>query len=116
VTSPFRCTTIEDIVKRKGVDVEIIVTNEVLDSIAGVIETEETFGDFLHEPNFTLFAIDSTIKLSLTLTDSILYLGLFARNGLYDYNRALISDDARALSWGRELHEHYRQLSKEVDW
>jgi predicted transcriptional regulator len=109
-------TTIEDLVKRKGVDVEIIVTNEVLDSIAGVIETEEAFQDFIHEPNFTLLAIDSNIKITFTLTDSILYLGLFARNGLYDYNRALISDDARALSWGRELHEHYRQLSKVVDW
>jgi len=109
-------TTIEDLVKRKGIDVEIIVTNEVLDSIVGVIETEESFGDFLREPNFALFAIDTTIKLSLTLTDSIFYLGLFARNGLYDYNRALISDDERALSWGRELHKHYRQLSKVVDW
>lgn len=109
-------TTIEDLVKRKGIDVEIIVTNEVLDSIAGVIETEEAFLDSFHGSNFTLFAIDSAIKLSLTLTDSIFYLGLFARNGLYDYNRALISDDERALSWGRKLHEHYRTLSKMVDW
>ena len=109
-------TTIEDLVKKKGIAVEIIVTNEVLNSIVGVIETEESFGDFLREPNFALFTIDTTIKLSLTLTDSIFYLGLFARNGPYDYNRALISDDERALSWGRELHKHYRQLSKEVDW
>lgn len=109
-------TTIEESVKRKKIDVELIVTNVVLESIEGAIETEDTFRDFLRESNFTLFATDTDLKIALTLTDSVFYLGLFARDGIYDYNRALISDDAKALSWGRKLHEHYRQLSKEVDF
>ena len=108
-------TTIEDLVKRKGIDVELIVTNEVLESIEGAIETEETFKDFLRQPNCTLFATDENVKLSLTLTDSVFYLGLFARDGFYDYTSALISDDEKALAWGRKLHEHHRQLSKVVD-
>ena len=108
-------TTIEDLVKRKGIDVELIVTDEVLGSIEGVIETEEEFKKILHKPNFRLFAVDKDIKIALTLTDSVFYLGLFAGDGLYDYNRALISDDKKTLAWGRELHEHYRQLSKAVE-
>ena len=105
---------IEELVKRKRIDVELIVTNEVLDNIVGVGETEEAFKKFLHEPNFALFAMDVDIKIALTLTDSVFYLGLFAGNGTYDYNRALMSDDEKTLSWGRELHEHYRQLSEVV--
>jgi predicted transcriptional regulator len=107
-------TTIHDLVRREGVEVDLIVTTEVLESIGGVIETEELFYDLLDEPNLTLFATDRPLKLTLTLTDRIFYLGLFAPDGLFDYNRALISDDAKALGWGRALHEYYRQRSKRV--
>jgi predicted transcriptional regulator len=106
---------IEELVRGKGVDVELVVTNEALGSIEGVIEAEEEFKKILHAPNFTLFAVDNDIKIALTLTDSVFYLGLFASDGLYDYNRALISDDEKTLAWGRELHEHYRKLSSVVD-
>ena len=106
---------IEELVKRERIAVELIVTNEVLDNLIGVVETEKAFKKFLHEPNFALFAIDEDVKIALTLTDSVFYLGLFDDDGIYDYNRALISDDIQALTWGRELYEHYRQLSEVVD-
>jgi len=105
---------IEELVEGKVIDVELIVSNEVLDSIEGVVETEEAFKNIFSAPNFTLLGTDEPIKILFTLTDSILYLGLFAAEGLYDFNRALVSDDGRALSWGRELHEYYRQLSKAI--
>ena len=105
----------EELVKRRRIDVELIVTNEVLENIVGLMETEEDFKSFLQEPNLSLFAMNEDIKLALTLTDSIFYLGFFADNGVYDRNSALISDDEKALSWGRELHEHYRKLSTVVD-
>ena len=106
---------IEELVKRRKIDVELIVTNDVLRNIAGLMETEEAFKNFLDEPNFALFAIDEDIKIAFTLSDSIFYLGLFDGKGVYDYNSALISDDEKALSWGRELHGHYRKLSTVVD-
>jgi len=59
--------------------------------------------------------MNEDIKLALTLTDSIFYLGFFADKGVYDRNSALIGDDEKALSWGRELHEHYRKQSTVVD-
>ncbi len=105
----------EELVKRRRIDVELIVTNDVLENIVGLVETEEAFKSFLHEPNLSLFAMEEGIKLALTLTDSMFYLGFFADNGVYDHNSALISDDEKALSWGRELHEHYRKLSTVVD-
>ena len=106
---------IEELVKRKRIDVELIVTNDVLENIAGLVETEEDFENFLREHNLALSAMDEDIKIALTLTDTMFYLGLFADNGIYDYNTALISDDEKALSWGRTLHDHYRKLSKVVD-
>ena len=105
----------EELVKRRRIDVELIVTNEVLENIVGLMETEEDFKSFLQEPNLSLFAMNEDIKLALTLTDSIFYLGFFADNGVYDRNSALIGNDEKALSWGRELHEHYRKLSTVVD-
>jgi len=105
----------EELVKRRRIDVELIVTNEVLENIVGLMETEEDFKSFLQEQNLSLFAMNEDIKLALTLTDSIFYLGFFADNGVYDRNSALIGNDEKALSWGRELHEHYRKLSTVVD-
>ncbi len=105
----------EELVKRRRIDVELIVTNEVLENIVRLMETEEDFKSFLQEPNLSLFAMDEDIKLALTLTDSIFYLGFFAENGVYDPNSALISDDEKPLSWGRELYEHYRKRSTVVD-
>ncbi len=105
----------EELVKRRRIDVELIVTNEVLENIVGLMETEENYKSFLQEPNLSLFAMNEDIKLALTLTDSIFYLGFFADNGVYDRNSALIGDDEKALLWGRELHEHYRKLSTVVD-
>jgi len=116
---------IEELVNRKRIDVELIVTNEVLSSIEGVVETEEAFKNVLRAPNFSLFAlnVDKHIKICLTLTDTVFYLGLFAGNGnsngngngLYDPNRALISEDEKALAWGGELYEHYRKKSDLVE-
>lgn len=107
-------TTIQELVKGKRIEVELIVTNEVLDSIEGVVETEEAFKEFLREPNFALLATDTNLKIALTITDSVFHLGLFALNGQYDNNKALISDDKKALSWGRELYAHCRRLSNVV--
>jgi len=116
---------IEELVNRKRIDVELIVTNEVLSSIEGAVETEEAFKNILRAPNFTLFAmnVDDDIKIALTVTDSVFYLGLFAfagnsngnGNGLYDPNRALISDDKKALAWGRELYAYYRKKANLVE-
>jgi len=109
-------TAIEEAVVRRRIAVELVITNAVLESLIGIIETEKTFLELVHQPNFLVFATESDLKLALTLTDSVLYLGLFARDGLYDYNRALISDDTAALAWGRDLHEYYRQHAKLVEW
>ena len=114
---------IEELVNRKRIDVELIVTNEVLSSIEGVVETEEAFKNILRAPNFTLFTMnrDDDIKIALTVTDSVFYLGLFAGNsngkgnGLYDPNRALISEDEKALAWGRELYAYYHKKANLVE-
>jgi predicted transcriptional regulator len=74
-------TTIQELVKGKRIEVELIVTNEVLDSIEGVVETEEAFKEFLRESNFALLATDTNLKIALTITDSVFHLGLFALNG-----------------------------------
>jgi predicted transcriptional regulator len=109
-------TAIEEAVVRRRIEVELVITNAVLESLIGIIETEKTFLELVHQPNFLVFATEYDLKVALTLTDSVLYLGLFARDGLYDYNRALISDDTAALAWGRDLHQYYRQHAKLVEW
>jgi predicted transcriptional regulator len=109
-------TAIEEAGGGRRIEVELVITNAVLDSLIGIIETEERFRELVQQPNFSLFATECDLKFALTLTDSVLYLGLFTRDGLFDYQRALISDDKAALAWGRDLHQYYRQHAKLVEW
>jgi predicted transcriptional regulator len=109
-------TTIEEAVVGRRIEVELVITNAVLDSLIGIIETEERFRELVQQPNFSLFATEYDLKFALTLTDSVLYLGLFTHDGLFDYQHALISDDTAALAWGRDLHQYYRQHAKPLEW
>lgn len=80
--------------------------HSLLENIVGLVETEEAFKNFLRAHNLALSAMDGYIKIAFTLTDTIFYPGLFADNGIYDYTTAMISDNEKALSWGRKLHKH----------
>jgi len=103
---------IEELVNRK-VDVEIIVTSKVFEKI---LETaKKTLKKILYSENFSLFVLNEEVKIAFTLTDSVLHIGLFSNDGTYDYNKDIISDNEKAISWGRLLYEHYFNKSKKVD-
>ena len=50
---------------------------------------------------------------TIAVTDRFMYLCLFDRQGRYDH-RKVMSFDASALHWGRELFMHYRKSAREV--
>ncbi len=104
---------IEKLVIRKGIDVELILTDNVLDKTFEV--AEEVLKKLLRKPKFTLLVINEDVKIAFTITEAVFNLGLFTNGGIYDYNRDLISYDKKGLSWGRTLYKYYRQLSKKVD-
>ena len=104
---------IEKLVIRKGIDVELILTDNVLAKTFEV--AEGVFKKLLRKPNFTPLVINEDVKIALTITDTVFNLGLFTNEGVYDYNRDLICYEKKGLLWGGALYNYYRQLSKKVD-
>ncbi len=104
---------IEKLAIRKGIEVELIFTDKVLNKTLAV--AEGVLKKLLRQPNFTSLVINEDVKIALTITDTAFNLGLFTNEGVYDYNRDLVGYDKKGLLWGRTLYKYYRQLSKKVD-
>lgn len=94
----------------EGASVEIIVTYDVLDNIMNSIGLSALMSTVKKE-RLKLF-LKNELKLAITVTDRILSLGLFMIDGSYDYNTDLISEDRKAIEWGRELFSHYVEGAK----
>ncbi len=63
---------------------------------------------------FRFKSLDDTIKISLTVTDDSMSLGLFKIDGNYDQNRILISDKKSAVEWGNKLFNEYESKGKKL--
>jgi len=64
--------------------------------------------------SLSLLKLENDVKISLTIGDDFMTMGLFSTSGAYDLNVALISQEKGALSWGESLYEyHLQQTSKQ---
>jgi len=104
---------IKELVEKKAIVVELIVTEQVLSKMLNV--SEEILKQLLREQNFTLFVISQDVKIAFTVTDSVFHLGLFDKKGIYDYNRDLIGEDENAISWGESMYNYYRKRSRKAN-
>ncbi|GAB6055675.1 winged helix-turn-helix domain-containing protein [Methanobacterium movens] len=85
-------------------DIKLIVTPRVLDTIFSV---HGEIKDDFNTNNILLWELEEDIRLSLTLTDKFMAMGLFSSDGVYDSNRFLVADDHHALKWGSDLLKYY---------
>ena len=102
---------ISQIVKN-GTYVEIILTNPVVKVV--VSEQKVLLNDLLDRENFKLYSIDKDVKLSFTVTESFLNLGLSRIDGSYDLGTDLIYSGKKAVEWGKMLFQHYRSISEQL--
>jgi predicted transcriptional regulator len=97
---------------RRGAKVEIILTEQVLDTI---LKTHEVLlRDLLEFQNFKLYVIEEPVKVAFTVTESFLNLGLYRLDGSYDVGRDLVCTSGNAVEWGLSLFEQFRMRSTRV--
>jgi predicted transcriptional regulator len=95
---------------KRGANVQLVVTEEVLAELkntdrAGLRQT-------LSDAHLDMWVIDEPVKVAFTVTESMLSLGLFDMDGVYDVSHDLVSKHKGAINWGRELFEYYRSRSQ----
>lgn len=96
------------LVTEKNVDVQLVVTEEVLNKI------DKAILENIHSEKLKLYLMKEDIKVAATLTDYFFSLGFFNLDGTYDWNRDLISYDKKGIEWGRELFDWYLKQAERV--
>ena len=101
----------QDLIINKKVDVELILTKDVVDKL-----DESTLNKIFEDETLKLklYITKQNTKAAFTVTDYFVSMGLFHSNGTYDYNRDLVSYDKKGIEWGRGLFEWYLQQSEKI--
>jgi len=92
-----------------GSEVNLILTKSIIRGIDPTI-----LAGLLALPNFHLWEIEDGARLTLTVADDMLSLGLYLPGGAYDTNHDLVCQGEEAAGWGRDLFEHYKKQANEV--
>ena len=93
--------------------IQLILTSEILDKWIEIIGRANLKKAFL-EKKFKIWEIKNSIKISFTVSDTFMALGLFQTDGIYDLHKYLIGRDDDAIKWGNRLFNYYLKQSKEV--
>lgn len=94
-----------------GADVEIIVTNTVLEATS---TWKDYINKYLKRDNFKLFVIDYDVKISFTLTESFLKLGLANIDGSFDLGADVMYRGEKPVIWGQMFYDYYKRQSTRI--
>lgn len=96
-----------------GATVELILTSGVLDRTLTLADTEQII-DYIERDRLRIFLTDE-LKIALTVTENGFSMGLFTKDGEYDYTRDLVSSSPKAIEWGEELFRHHLKDARRLD-
>ena len=98
---------------KNEVELEIVLTKSVFDRLKN--DSRNELETLLNSKNtiIKVFDDESLLLPTIAVTERFMYLCLFDKQGKYD-NRKVMSFDASALHWGRELFMYYKKLSREI--
>lgn len=98
----------------KNRDIHLLLTREIMDTVLERVDME-ILEKGLAKGNLKLGVIDDDAKISFTLSDDFMALGLYSIDGTYDLNAFLMSGSKEAISWGERLFEYYQDLSTDFN-
>lgn len=97
---------------KSGAEMEIVLTKSVFDRLKN--DCRDELETLLDSKSTVVKVCEENLKLpTIAVTEKFMYICLFDKQGKYDH-RKVMSFDASALRWGRELFMHYNELSQEV--
>ncbi|MGB9941405.1 helix-turn-helix transcriptional regulator [Methanosarcina sp.] len=97
---------------KSGAEIEVVLTKAVFERLKN--DCKDELETLLNSENTVFKVCEESLQLpTVAVTEKFMYLCLFDKQGKYDH-RKVMSFDASALRWGRELFMHYKELSREV--
>lgn len=110
VLLPQKIEMFEELLENSSL--QLMVTPEILDKWVE-IKGRGNLKKAVEEKNFKIWKIND-VKMSFTVTDRFIALGLYSIDGIYDLHKYLIDEDEEAIEWGNRLFEHYLKRAEEV--
>lgn len=99
---------------RRGTNISLVVSKSVYLRLAEDFKKE--CEELLTMENTALFILDKKeveIPAAVVSSDKIMLIGLFNESGRFD-RQYVISFEPRAIKWGKDLFEYFRDMSKEI--
>ena len=101
-------------VLKRNANIELILTPLILDKLIKTINIEN-LKKIISSGNLRIYEINEEVKISFTITEKSLTLGLFSVEGMYDATINLVSYDMDAIEWGNELFDYYLRKAQKVN-
>ena len=95
----------------RGIPVSLILTEEIIN--VPQKENERITSQLMQAENFHLYSVPKA-RVSFTVTDSLLSLGLFRLDGQYDALNDLFCHSKDAVRWGKMLFQHYLERAVQI--
>jgi predicted transcriptional regulator len=96
-----------------GANVNLILTKNIFD--IAIKEYYDLYKDLLSHKNLKLYYIEENVNVAFTVLDGVVSLGLFRLDGEYDLGSDLFCYGTKAVEWGSDLFEYYRNKSHLVE-
>lgn len=108
LSSVFFTSNIQSLLKNqeKTEKVHLLFTEEIITKLSETIEPD-ILQEKLSSGDLSLGVINDDIRISLTLGDNFVTMGLFSTEGSYDLNTFLISKSKEAINWGERLFNYH---------
>jgi predicted transcriptional regulator len=98
---------------KNDIPIKIVITKSIFSTLKKNYTRQ--IGEFLANDNAELYVSNDEIKVSHVVTDDCLYFSLYYKNGRFDINSNIISDDPSSVQWGRDLFEYYRKRANKIE-
>jgi predicted transcriptional regulator len=99
---------------KRGIEISLVLNESVYSRFVEDFKKEGR--EFLCMENTSIFILDKEdveIPAVVESSDKIMILGLFNESGRFD-RQYIISFEPRAIEWGKELFEYFRDMSREI--
>ncbi len=97
---------------KKDIPIALIVTRDVFDRITR--EYRPMLEKGLQYKKVEFMICDEKPEVAFTVTNILINMGLFLKDGNYDVHNSIVSFDKSAIKWGEDLFKYYKERSEKV--
>ncbi len=94
----------------KGVFVDLLINKDILQIFIEELDTK-FIKEYVEKGQLSIKYLIKNTKISLAVANNFISVGLFKKDGSFDQNRLIISEEKNAILWGNLLFEKHNKES-----